>query len=257
MANFPDLLKGSSCRSHCGILTGLGVGPGDPDLITVKALTCLEQAAVVAYPRGRQGAPGLAQRIIADRLAPHQHQLPLDFPYVLEAEILEDAWQKAAEQVWQVLRQGQDVVFACEGDLGFYSTFTYLAQALAAHHPNLIIRRVPGICSPMAAVSALGIPLTVQAEKLAILPAFYGVEDLEHTLDWADVVVLMKVSSVYASVWAALKRRHLLSTSYVVVRASHPDQTIYRDLEHYPDLDLPYFSLMVIRAGKAWPLVGS
>jgi precorrin-2/cobalt-factor-2 C20-methyltransferase len=67
----------------------------------------------------------------------------------------------------------------------------------------------------------------------------------------------MKVSSVYASVWAALKRRHLLSTSYVVVRASHPDQTIYRDLEHYPDLDLPYFSLMVIRSGKAWPLVGS
>ena len=247
MANFPDLLKGPSCRSHCGILTGLGVGPGDPDLITVKALTCLEQAAVVAYPRGRQGAPGLAQRIIADRLAPHQHQLPLDFPYVLEAEILEDAWQKAAEQVWQVLRQGQDVVFACEGDLGFYSTFTYLAQALAAHHPNLIIRRVPGICSPMAAVSALGIPLTLQSDKLVILPAFYGLADLDQALDWAEVTVLLKVNSVYPQVWALLQRRQLLHQSSVVVRASQPDQEIYDDLSRYPELQLPYFSLMVIR----------
>ncbi len=247
MANFPDLLKGPSCRSHCGILTGLGVGPGDPDLITVKALACLEQAAVVAYPRGRQGAPGLAQRIIANRLAPHQHQLPLDFPYVLEAEILEDAWQKVAEQVWQVLRQGQDVVFACEGDLGFYSTFTYLAQTLAAHHPNLIIRRVPGICSPMAAVSALGIPLTLQSDKLVILPALYSLADLDQALDWAEVTVLLKVNSVYPQVWALLQRRQLLQQSSVVVRASQPDQEIYDDLSRYPELQLPYFSLMVIR----------
>ncbi len=247
MANFQDFLKGPSCRSHCGILTGLGVGPGDPDLITVKALTCLEQAAVVAYPRGRQGAPGLAQRIIADRLAPHQHQLPLDFPYVLEAEILEDAWQKAAEQVWQVLRQGQDVVFACEGDLGFYSTFTYLAQTLAAHHPNLIIRRVPGICSPMAAVSALGIPLTLQSDKLVILPALYSLADLDQALDWAEVTVLLKVNSVYPQVWALLQRRQLLRQSSVVVRASQTDQEIYDDLSRYPELRLPYFSLMVIR----------
>jgi precorrin-2/cobalt-factor-2 C20-methyltransferase len=213
----------------------------------VKALTCLEQAAVVAYPRGRQGAPGLAQRIIADRLAPHQHQLPLDFPYVLEAEILEDAWQKAAEQVWQVLRQGQDVVFACEGDLGFYSTFTYLAQTLAAHHPNLIIRRVPGICSPMAAVSALGIPLTLQSDKLVILPALYSLADLDQALDWAEVTVLLKVNSVYPQVWALLQRRQLLHQSSVVVRASQPDQEIYDDLSRYPELQLPYFSLMVIR----------
>ncbi|MEB3252664.1 MAG: precorrin-2 C(20)-methyltransferase [Cyanobacteriota bacterium] len=247
MANFLDFEASPSCRSHCGTLTGIGVGPGDPDLITLKALTYLEQAAVVAYPRGREGKPGLAQKIIADRLAPHQQQLPLDFPYVFEAETLENAWQEAAEQVWQVLSQGQDVVFACEGDLSFYGTFTYLAQALAAHHPDLMIRRVPGVCSPMAAVSALGLPLTLQSEKLVILPALYSLADLDQALNWAEVIVLLKVNSVYPQVWALLQRRQLLQRSWVVVRASQPDQEIYDDLSRYPALQLPYFSLMVIR----------
>jgi precorrin-2/cobalt-factor-2 C20-methyltransferase len=247
MANFLDFEASPSCRSHCGTLTGIGVGPGDPDLITLKALTYLEQAAVVAYPRGREGKPGLAQKIIADRLAPHQQQLPLDFPYVFEAETLENAWQEAAEQVWQVLSQGQDVVFACEGDLSFYGTFTYLAQALAAHHPDLMIRRVPGVCSPMAAVSALGLPLTLQSEKLVILPALYSLADLDQALNWAEVIVLLKVNSVYPQVWALLQRRQLLQRSWVVVRARQPDQEIYDDLSRYPALQLPYFSLMVIR----------
>ena len=238
-----------------GTLTGLGIGPGDPDLITLKALKVLQAAPVVAFPQGRPGHMGVAQRIIAPHLQAPQRQLPLEFPFVVEDDQLQAAWRRAAEQVWAVLQTGQDVVFACEGDISFYGTFTYLADALSLAHPEVTINRIPGVCSPMAAVSALGIPLTVQAEKLAVLPAFYGVEDLEHTLDWADVVVLMKVSSVYASVWDVLKRRDLLSTSSVVVRASQPDQITYRDLENSPDLDLPYFSLMVIRVGKAWPLV--
>lgn len=241
--------------SRPGTLTGLGVGPGDPDLMTLKALKVLQAAPVVAFPQGRPGQMGVAQHIVSPHLQAHQRQLPLDFPFVVEDDQLQTAWKRAADQVWAVLKTGQDVVFACEGDISFYGTFTYLADALSLAHPDVTIQRIPGVCSPMAAVSALGIPLTVQAEKLAVLPAFYGVEDLEDTLAWADVVVLMKVRSVYAAVWEVLKRRHLLSSSYVVVRASQPDQIIYRDLENYPHLDLPYFSLMVIRVGDAWPLV--
>ncbi|MFZ4640033.1 MAG: precorrin-2 C(20)-methyltransferase [Nodosilinea sp.] len=232
-----------------GTLTGIGVGPGDPDLITVKALTYLQQAAVVAYPRGRDGLPGLAQRIIGDRLGCHQRHLPLDFPYVADPQVLQQAWQRAAQQVLEVLALGQDVVFACEGDLGFYGTFTYLAQVIATLHPELTIRRIPGVCSPLAAVSALGMPLTMGSDKLAILPALYSLGDLERTLDWAEVTVLLKVNSVYSQVWAVLDRRRLLHQSWVVVRASQPDQKIYNDLSRYPHLQLPYFALMVIRCG--------
>ncbi len=234
---------------HLGTLTGIGVGPGDPDLITIKALQALTQADVIAYPKGRDGRPGLAQSIIAQHIQPHQQQLPLDFPFVFDPNQLQQAWQQAAEQVWAKLRLGQNVVFACEGDLSFYGTFTYLAQALGAAHPEVSIHRIPGVCSPMAAVSALGIPLTVQGEKLAVLPAIYSLAELEQTLAWAEVVVLLKVSSVYRQVWELLQAKGLLSQSWVVVRASQPNQELYSDLSQHPDLTLPYFSLMVIRSG--------
>jgi len=238
-----------SSTAALGTLTGISVGPGDPDLITVKALKALETVDVVAFPKGRKGLPGLAQQIIAPRLQPHQRQLPLDFPFVTDPVQLQRAWGQAADQVWQILAQGSHVGFACEGDISFYGTFTYLAQTLQTAHPALQIERIPGVCSPLAAVSALGIPLTMQSDRLAILPAFYGIADLDHTLDWAEVVVLMKVSGVYGQVWSVLQRRQLLQHSWVVVRASQVEEKIYRDLSPYPDLHLPYFSLMVVRSG--------
>lgn len=239
----------ASSAPSLGRLIGIGVGPGDPDLITLKALNFLRQTEVVAFPSGRNGAPGVAQGIVAPHLGGHQRQLPLDFPYVVDQTQLSLAWQRAAAQVWEVLSQGQDVVFACEGDISFYGTFTYLAHALQEAHPQAKILRVPGVCSPMAAVSALGLPLTVQSDQLAVLPALYSVAELDHALDWADVVVLLKVSSVYDQVWPRLEQRGLLAQSWVVVRATQPNQVIYKDLAQHPQLDLPYFSLMVIRSG--------
>ncbi|MGB3308593.1 MAG: precorrin-2 C(20)-methyltransferase [Nodosilinea sp.] len=237
----------SAPSPQLGTLTGIGVGPGDPDLLTLKALKCLQSADVVAFPQGRNGQPGLAERIVAPHLG-QQQRLPLDFPYVLDQHQLSDAWRQAGDRVWQHLRQGQNVVFACEGDLSFYGTFNYLALDLERRYPAVRVHRVPGICSPMAAVSALGLPLTVQSDKLVVLPAIYAVADLESALNWADVIVLLKVGSVYSQVWQLLKQRQLLEQSWVIVNATQPNQIIYRPLTPYPDLDLPYFSLMVIRS---------
>lgn len=230
-----------------GQLVGIGVGPGDPELITVKALRLLQAAPVVAFPASRGDQPGLAQCIISPWLRAEQQQLPLTFSFSRDLAVLTAAWEAAAEVVWPYLQQGQDVVFASEGDIGFYNTFTYLAQTLQNHHPEVVVQAVPGVCSPLAAAAALGIPLTIQGEKLAVLPALYSPQDLESVLAWADMVVLMKVSSVYSQVWQILQRHALLQRSAVITYATQPHQTIYRDLSCYADLELPYFSLLVVQ----------
>ncbi len=233
-----------------GTLYGIGVGPGDPELISLKALRLLQSVPVVAFPSGIQGKPGIAEQIVQQWLSPQQVQLALTFPYVQDPEVLERAWQLAAEQVWHHLQQG-DVAFVSEGDVSFYSTFTYLSQTLQQHHPDVVIQTVPGICSPLAAAAALGLPLTTGRDRLAILPALYTVGELKSVLVWADVVVLLKVSSVYAQVWSVLKEQNLLEHSYVLERATLPQQVIYQDLRDRPHLKLPYFSLLIIRVNHS------
>lgn len=230
-----------------GTLYGISVGPGDPELITLKGLRSLQQVPVVAFPSGVQGKPGIAQQIVAQWLRPDQVQLALTFPYVQDMAVLSQAWQVAAQQVWQYLREGQDVAFACEGDVSFYSTFTYLAQTLQHLHPEAPVQLVPGVCSPMAATAALGLPLTIRQERLVVLPALYTVGELEAVLEWADVVVLMKVSSVYEQVWKVLQQRGLLGKSWVVERATLAEQVIHSDLRDRPTLKLPYFSLLIVQ----------
>ncbi|MEL6246759.1 MAG: precorrin-2 C(20)-methyltransferase [Cyanobacteria bacterium J06627_15] len=232
-----------------GTLTGMGVGPGDPALITIKALRRLQSAPVVAFPAGRYGQPGIAEQIVEPWLQPYQQRLPLQFPYVFDAATLSDAWQTAAQQVWQHLQYGQDVAFASEGDIGFYSTFAYLAQTLLRQQPLAKVCAIPGVCSPLAAAAAVGQPLTCQHQRLAVLPAVYSAnelaDELESVMDWADVVVLLKLSSVYAQVWQVLARLGLLERSYVVQRATTADQIVYAGLGDLPELSLPYFSILV------------
>ncbi len=230
-----------------GTLHGISVGPGDPDLITLKGLRALQACPVVAFPSGQPGRSGVAEAIIAPHVTPDQIHLPLKFPYVQTVETLEKAWQEAAEQVWFYLQKGLDVAFACEGDISFYSTFTYLAQTLKFHHPEVEIKHIAGVSSPFAGASALGLPLTCQGEKLAVLPALYHPEELEKVLDWAEVVVLMKMRLVYEQVWKILAERQLLDKAWILEKISTGEEKIYHPLNNCPQLSLSYFSLMLIK----------
>lgn len=230
-----------------GILYGVSVGTGDPELITVKGLRILQTSDIIAFPAGINHRPGIAQNIIDRWLQPQQQILPLDFPYTKDTEVLQAAWDKAAANVWHYLQQGTNIAFACLGDTSFYSTFTYLAQSLQQLQPKIEIETVPGVCSPMAIASVLQIPLTVNHQSLAILPTIHALQELEAALDWAEVVILMKVNSVYQQVWQVLNQRNLLKSSHVVEKATFPEQKIYLDLSNQPELNLSYFSIMVIK----------
>ena len=286
--NKAKMLKSAVSLQTYHTLYGLGVGPGDPDLITVKALKILQAAPVVAFPAGINGKPGVAERIIAPWLSAEQKQLPLVFPYVLNEHELATAWETAAETVMPYLKTGH-VAFACEGDASFYGTFTYLAQFVQRLHPEVRVSAIAGISSPMAAAAAAHIPLTCQSDKLAILPALYSFEtdtkpnagsisapqqtpqqtpqqlpqqplqqlpqqpktnELEAALKWADVIVLMKVGSVYPQVWKILQRHQLLERSIVIENATRAEERVIANLQDHPKLQLPYFSLLIVQRTK-------
>ena len=233
-----------------GKLYGVSVGTGDRELITVKGLRILQDCPTVAFPAGINNSSGIAQNIVSGWLQPQQQLLPLDFPYVRDERELQQAWKTAADKVLPHLQSGTDIAFACLGDISFYSTFTYLARVIKQLDPTIKIETVPGVCSPMAIAAELGVPLTVNQQKIAILPALYSVEELETALDWAEVVVLLKVSSVYARVWEILARRNLLKKSAIVEKATFPEQKIYRNLDCYPQLNLSYFSVLLINQSE-------
>ena len=230
-----------------GKLYGVSVGTGDPELITVKGLTCLQQANIVAFPEGINGKQGIAQRIIHPWLQSHQMLLPLKFPYVQDDQELTEAWEVAAKTVLPYLQTGEDVTFACEGDISFYSTFTYLAQTVQKLDPTIVVETIPGVCSPMAVASELGMPLTTRSQRLMILPTLYHLEELERAFQVAEVVVLMKFSSLYSQIWELLQAKNLLDNSYIIERATMPEQAIYQDLKTHPNLNLSYFSVMIIK----------
>ncbi|MEM9482080.1 MAG: precorrin-2 C(20)-methyltransferase [Cyanobacteria bacterium P01_F01_bin.116] len=230
-----------------GRLWGVSVGPGDSELLTLKGLRILQTVDVVACPQNRQGETGMAYTIVKSHLRPEQTILPLDLPFVRDPVQLQQAWRLAGERLVPLLTQGQDVAFITEGDASLYSTFSYVAQSVHRLDPAIKITTVPGVCSPLAAMAALNRPLSLGAEKIAILPALYDVSELTHALKWADVVVLMKVSSVFSQVWQTLKSMGLLEHASLVERVGSPQEKQYPSLVNMADYTPPYFSILIVR----------
>ncbi|MEM7066943.1 MAG: precorrin-2 C(20)-methyltransferase [Cyanobacteria bacterium P01_B01_bin.77] len=241
---YDDLLTNSSVW---GRLWGVSVGPGDSEWLTLKGLRILQTVDVVACPQNRQGQPGMAYNIVKSHLRPEQTILPLDLPFVRDPVQLQQAWRLAGEKLVPLLAQGQNVAFITEGDASLYSTFSYVAQSVHRLAPVVEITTIPGVCSPLAAMAALNRPLSLGAEKIAILPALYDVSELTRALEWAEVVVLMKVSSVFGQVWHTLKETDLLEHASLVERVGLPEEKQYPTLVNLADYKPPYFSILIVR----------
>jgi precorrin-2/cobalt-factor-2 C20-methyltransferase len=238
-------------QTSLGKFYGIGVGPGDPELLTIKGFRILRQVDVIAFPAGRDGKPSMTEAIASKFIQPHHQLVPLTLPFVQDSLVLRAAWQTAVINLIPFLRQGKNIAFITEGDVSFYSSFTYLMFGLKAKCPDLEIEIVPGISSPMAAAAAVGIPLTIWSDKLAVLPALHSILDLENALDWAEVTVLMKITNTYAQIWEVLRSRDLLSHSHVVAWATSSKQRIWSNLADYPNLVPPYFSLLIVSRSEA------
>jgi precorrin-2/cobalt-factor-2 C20-methyltransferase len=213
-------------------LYGVGVGPGAPDLITLRALDVLRRAPVLALPRGSDHGASIAWRILRPVLGEvaGQERLLLTFPMAKDPARLQPAWDRAFAAIGERLQRGVDVAFATEGDPSLYSTFIYLAREAARRWPDVAVEIVPGVSSIAAVPAVTGVPLADGQERIAIVPATYGLGDLSELLARFDTVVLMKIGGEMPRIIAALDAAGLLSRAVYVSRATMIEQRVERDL---------------------------
>ncbi|WP_341211069.1 precorrin-2 C(20)-methyltransferase [uncultured Limimaricola sp.] len=226
-----------------GTLYGVGLGPGAPDLITLRAARLIEGARVVAYPTLAGGA-SFARAIAADLIAPTAREIVMDVPMTVERGPAQAAYDAGAAQIAQALEAGEDVVCLCEGDPFFYGSFMYLFARLEAHHR---VEIVPGVTSLTAAAAAARRPLAARNERLTVLPGPLPEAELRARIEGAESVAIMKLGRHFPKVRAVIEDLGLTAHATYVERATLEAEVV-RPLADAPDT-APYFSMIILTKG--------
>ena len=234
--------------SQAGKLYAIGVGPGDPDLLTIKAVNVLVSVSVVAVPISAAGKKSMALSIASKYIRPDAEILTLPFAMVKDQNLRQQKRRQAADQIVQRLQTGQDVAFLSEGDVMVYSTFGYVLNLLAGQYTVEII---PGISSVMASAAQAQLPLVFNHQHLAVLPATHiHVNDLKRILNNFDTLVLLKVSSVMEILVPILRDAGRLQQAVIVEFASMENSRVIHDFEHLKNGELSYMSQMIVTSNK-------
>ncbi|WP_341299539.1 precorrin-2 C(20)-methyltransferase [Lysinibacillus sp. FSL H8-0500] len=233
--------------TNLGVLYGLGVGPGDPELITVKAFRVIQESPVIAYPKKLKGSKSYAHRIVDVYINPaEKDMLGLVFPMTKDEAVLEREWTKSVELVYEKLQQGKDVAFVTEGDPLLYSTFIHMMKLMQEKHPEVEIRTVPGISSFNGSASRLGIALADGDDRVAIIPAHDNYKAMREAIESHDAVVFIKVAKVIDLMLEVLRDLDLLDKASVVTKVTSDEEIIW-DVRELDGVDLEYLTLMVVR----------
>ena len=229
-----------------GILYGIGVGPGDPELLTLKAHRLINECDILAYPAPEVGE-GLALEIVRPLLKNQTEFLPLRLPIAISPFPAQQAYDQAAKLLEVPLDIGKTVAVICEGDPFFYGSFMYLFERLSERFMTEII---PGVSSPMAGAAVLKTPLVSRNEVLTILPGPLEETDLEQRLLNTDAAVIMKVGRHLTKFRRVLRHLRLEHCAHYVEHATMPNQQII-PIENLESQNVPYFSMILVRKIKS------
>lgn len=228
-----------------GKLYGVGVGPGDPELITLKARRILNQVATVAVPKTAAEKDSLALSIAGEAVEEGKEVLELLFPMTQNPLQLQESWEQGTAAIRQRLDQGKDVAFITLGDPTVYSTYLYLHHRIREEGYDTEI--IPGVTSFCASAALLGLGLGENKEAIAVIPSVYECENLVDVLQHFETIVLMKVSKSLPRLKALLQQEGLLEKSVLVVRCGLEGQQVIHDWGSLQDESVSYFSTMIVK----------
>ena len=226
-----------------GVLYGVGLGPGDPELMTLRAHRLISGAQVVAYPSLAGGA-SFARSIAADVIAKGAREIVMDVPMTVERGPAQAAYDTGAAQISAALDQGDDVVCLCEGDPFFYGSFMYLFARLADKY---WVEVVPGVTSITTCAARAGMPLAARNERLTVLPGPLPEAELRARIDGAESVAIMKVGRHLEKIRAVIGELGLMDRAMYIERASLPEEVVC-PLAEAPE-KAPYFSMILLTKG--------
>ncbi|MEQ8896104.1 MAG: precorrin-2 C(20)-methyltransferase [Roseovarius sp.] len=226
-----------------GVLYGVGLGPGDPELMTMRAHRLISGARVVAYP-ALAGAESFARSIAAGAISPGVREIVMDVPMTTEREPAQAAYDKGAGEIAQVLEAGEDVVCLCEGDPFFFGSFMYLFARLSGRFE---VEVVPGVTSVTACAARAGMPLAARNERVTVLPGPLSEEELRARIEGAESVVIMKVGRHLPKIRGVIEGLGLGGQAVYVERASLPGEVVC-PLAEAPE-KAPYFSMILLTKG--------
>jgi precorrin-2/cobalt-factor-2 C20-methyltransferase len=234
----------------------IGVGPGDPDLLTIKALNILRHCSVVATPKALANGYSTALSIVKQALPVGEISgkeiVELHFPMKKihlgqepDPEVLQ-AWQDAAARILAILSQGRDVAFPTLGDPAIYSTGYYLYATMIEMHPEVRVQFVPGISAMSSCSATTRTPICLGDDMLAVIPATFSDSRLRQILENFDTIVLMKVHRVIDNLISLLNDLNLLDKATLVERVGMADERVLADLSAI-DGQVHYFSTIIVR----------
>lgn len=238
--------EAASNLATLGILYGVGVGPGDPDLVTIKAVEVLKKVPKIFAASSSKNDYSIAENIVKKHIAGKEVE-KLPFPMCHDKSVLSNAWEDNSKKVLDILREGLDCAFITLGDPLTYSTFSYLLKTIRNSAPQLEVVSVPGITSFQAAAAAANIPLTEGEESLVIVSGAKGGLKLKEAIQTSDNVVMLKTYRQFNNIYKTLEDLDMLKNSTFVCKLGTEQQNIVTDLTQLKNASTPYLSLIIVK----------
>ena len=231
----------------------VGCGPGDPELLTIRALNLIKEADVIFVPTSKSDKPSIALSIVAKYINTTTKIINLVFPMIKDKDSLKDYWEKNTSEISQMVRTGKKTLYLTVGDPSLYSTWIYIHRELKKNHKDIQIEIIPGITSIFAFAAESKISLVEGNEHLSIVPACYDLNKVKNTVKSSDTIVFLKDGRYFDNVIEMLPDAGFGEESQIAIAQDVSTKENILEIKHLKDLkgkkqpSQKYFSIMVVK----------